>query len=100
MQTMWENFMKLINSESPVFMNVRINPIFQILGGDIQASRSHFIVHTGHSPLKKMISSPCISVSWQWISDGQTFLVFKNQINEQTSELAGYVIYVVLYKAL
>jgi hypothetical protein len=37
--------MKLISSESPVFMNMSINSVFQILGDDRQASRLPFPIH-------------------------------------------------------
>jgi hypothetical protein len=42
---MWENFVKLINSELPLFMDMNINPVFQILGDGRQAFRSCIIVH-------------------------------------------------------
>jgi hypothetical protein len=38
-----------------VFMNMSISPVFQILGGDRQASRSRFIVHICPSPIKQTI---------------------------------------------
>jgi hypothetical protein len=45
--------MKLINSELHHFTNVSINPVFQILGDDVQASRSRFIVPICPSPFKQ-----------------------------------------------
>jgi hypothetical protein len=33
-RNIWENLVKLIKSESLVFTNMSINPIFQILGAD------------------------------------------------------------------
>jgi hypothetical protein len=62
--------------------------------------KSSVVITLHFTSLKKMAFSPYISVSWQCISDGQTFSMFKNQINERTSELAGFVTYMVLYKAL
>jgi hypothetical protein len=105
----WENFMKLINSESPVFTDVSFNPVFQILGDDRQASRSRFIVHICPSPINQttqfmhiplMTPSPYTLTSWQWISTERMFFVFKNWITECTSQSVGLVVDVVLYKAL
>jgi hypothetical protein len=89
--------MKLINSESPVFKNVSINPVFQIFGDGRRASRSCFIVHICPSPLNKrhhlcifplfMTPSPYTSTSWQWILAGQMFFMFKNWITKRTSHL-------------
>jgi hypothetical protein len=49
--------MKLLNSESPVFMNESISPVFQILGDDRRVPpRLHFIVHFCPSPIKQTTS--------------------------------------------
>jgi hypothetical protein len=45
--------MKLINGELPIFMNVSINPAFQILGDDRRASISCFILHICSSLIKQ-----------------------------------------------
>jgi hypothetical protein len=50
LQSIWKNSMKL--SESPVFTNVRISPVFQILDDNRQASRSSFIVNIFLFPIK------------------------------------------------
>jgi hypothetical protein len=47
-----------------------------------------------------MTPSPITSTSWRWISTGRMFCVFKNRITECTSQLAGLVIDMVLYKTL
>jgi hypothetical protein len=53
LQNLLENFMKLVNSELPVFMNMSINPVFLILGDDRWASRWCFIAHIHPLPLNK-----------------------------------------------
>jgi hypothetical protein len=45
--------MKLINSDSPVFMNVSNNLVFQILGEESCASRSSFVLLI--FPIKQMM---------------------------------------------
>jgi hypothetical protein len=45
--------MKLINNELPVFTNVSIDPVFEILTVDRWASKLLFIVHTCPSPIKQ-----------------------------------------------
>jgi hypothetical protein len=117
--------MKLINSESLVFTNVSINPVFQILGDDRWASRSHSIVHICPSPIKEMTTLthiPLIHDTFPMhfdklvmdfgranvfrvqksnrISAGRMFFAFKNGITEHTSQSSGLVIDMVLYKAL
>jgi hypothetical protein len=48
-----KDFMKLIKSESYIFTNTSIVPVFHILDDDRWASRSHFIVHVSPSPIKQ-----------------------------------------------
>jgi hypothetical protein len=48
-----KDFVKLIKSESSVFMNTSIVPVFHILNDDRWASRSCFIVHICPSPIKQ-----------------------------------------------
>jgi hypothetical protein len=45
--------MKLVNSESLVFMNLSIYLVFQILCDERQACRSHFIVYICPPPIKQ-----------------------------------------------
>jgi hypothetical protein len=47
-----------------------------------------------------MTPSPYTSKSWWWTSAGHTFFTFKNRITKSTSQSAGLVIDMVLYKAL
>jgi hypothetical protein len=95
--------MKLINNELPIFMNVNISPVFQILGDDRWVSRSYFTVNISHSPtpLSKnkhhlhYLHSRHIFHTLRQIFDGfgsQHFFTLKNQITKHTSQSAGLVI--------
>jgi hypothetical protein len=43
---------------------------------------------------------PIHSTSWRWISAGRMFFTFKNPITESTSQSAGLIIGMLLYKEL
>jgi hypothetical protein len=87
--------MKLINSESsPVFTNISINPVSQILSDDRQMSRLCFIVHIC-PPIKQMTPlTHTFPIHFSKLMDFSRVNVFvlKNWITEHTSQLAGLVI--------
>jgi hypothetical protein len=102
--------MKLINSEMPIFMNISINPVFQIVGDNRKHLDCTSLYTSALPPLNKrhhlhtfpsfVTPFPYILTSWQWILAGQMFSAFKNRITERTSQSTGLVIDMVLYKAL
>jgi hypothetical protein len=103
--------MKLINSYSPVFTNVSINPAFHILGDDRRAYRSRFVVYIyptrfrqttrlAYIPPRSVHFPQYTSTTRQWISAGRMFFVFKNRIAERTTQSARLVIDIVLYISL
>jgi hypothetical protein len=72
--TIWERFMKLINTESPVFTNASINFVLQILGDDRRASRLRL-----RTLSSLMTPSSYTWTSWRWISAGRMFVGFKTK---------------------
>lgn len=53
-RNVWKNFMKLTNSEQPVFTNESIRAVSHIFGDDTRAPRSRLIQHTCPSHIKQM----------------------------------------------
>jgi hypothetical protein len=91
-----ENFMKLIDSELPVFMSMSINPVFEIPFDDREVSTLWLRTF----PLF-MTPYPYTTTCWWWMSAGQIFLfMFKDQVTECTPQLTEVVIQIVLYKVL
>jgi hypothetical protein len=101
--------MKFINSKSPVFTNVSINPVFQILGDDRQASRSRFVVHNCPSPIKRttqITHIPLVHDTFPILFDklvmdfGRADVSrIQKSITVRTSQSVGLLIHMVLYKA-
>lgn len=103
MINLWTFLMNFLKSEMLVCTDALINHVFHILSDKERMSRSlilpslniwdHFLIFDS-----LITPSPYTAISRQYISIRRTFCAFKNQITAHSSQLKGFLIFLLIFK--